>query len=283
MGEIRNKMSAFAKAKLGFVYKKLYEFRDWWRIKRQKLFPYQFDPKRYPDLFLSKNYEPFPNITSKVDKVIYCFWTGENEMSGNRKKGYESLVKNSGIEVKLITPKNLGEYLLPEHPLHPAYDNLSLVHKSDYLRCYFMHFHGGGYSDIKTNYNNWEKAFDSLQSNPNKWLLGYTELTPFGMGKDQGNIDQDLQYYYKSCVGTGGFICRSNTRFTAEWFVELNKRMDAFSAELEKFPGDVKGRNAGYPIGLLVILSQIFAPLCLKFKENIIHNDVTLPVLTDYQ
>lgn len=283
MGEIRNKISAFAKSKLGFVYANLYKSRDWWRVKRQTLFPYRFDKNRYPGFFLANDHEIYSNLTSKVEKVIYCFWTGDNEMSENRKKGYESLVKNSGIEVKLITPKNLGEYILPEYPLHPAYDNLSLVHKSDYLRCYFMHFYGGGYSDIKTNHNNWESAFDSLAPDPDKWLLGYTELTPFGMGKDQGIIDQDLQYYYKSCVGTGGFICRANTKFTAEWYTELNRRMDNFQEELQKFPGDVKGRNPGYPITLLGILSQIFAPLCLKYKNHIIHNDVTLPVLTDYQ
>ncbi|MNK18119.1 Capsular polysaccharide synthesis protein [compost metagenome] len=283
MGEIRNKISVFTRSKLGFVYSKLYGLRDWWRVKRQTLFPYRFNPKRYPGLFVSKDYQPFPNIASKVDKVIYCFWTGENEMSENRKKGYESLVKNSGIDVILITPKNLEKYILPEYPLHPAYDNLSLVHKSDYLRCYFMHFHGGGYSDIKTNNNNWENAFDSLAINQDKWLLGYTELTPFGMGKNQGIIDTDLQYYYKSCVGTGGFICKANTMFTSEWYTELNKRMDNFQKELEKFPGDVKGRNPGYPIGLLVILSQIFAPLCLKYKEHIIHDNTTLPILTNYQ
>jgi hypothetical protein len=283
MGEIRNKLSIFIKTKLSFVYNSLYQLRDWWRVKRQSLFPYRFDKNRYLNFFLINDHEPFPDIISKVDKTIYCFWTGENEMSENRKRGFESLVKNSGINVKLITPKNISEYILPNYPLHQAYDNLSLVHKSDYLRCYFMHFYGGGYSDIKTNTNNWRKAFNLLANNEDKWLLGYTELTPFGMGKNQGIIDHDLQYYYKSCVGTGGFICRSNTKFTAEWYSELNKRMDTFEEELKKFPGDVKGRNPGYPVGLLVILSQIFAPLCLKYKKHIIHDDTVLPVLTNYQ
>ncbi len=282
MGGIRNTVSAFAKTRLSFVYKNLYKLRDWWRVRRQTIFPYRFDKSRYPDLFVVNDSNPFPNIQSKVDRVIYCFWTGDNEMSENRKKGYESLVKSSGVEVKLITPQNLNDYILPDHPLHNAYDNLSLVHKSDYLRCYFMHFHGGGYSDIKTNNNNWENSFNKIISE-NKWLLGYSELDGMGTGKGQGVIDDDLFYYYKSCIGTGGFICRSNTKFTAEWYTELNKRMDGFEEELKKFPGDVKGRNPGYPIGLLVVLSQIFAPLCLKYKDHIIHDDTTLPILTDYQ
>lgn len=100
MGGIRNTVSAFAKTRLSFVYKNLYKLRDWWRVRRQTIFPYRFDKSRYPDLFVVNDSNPFPNIQSKVDRVIYCFWTGDNEMSENRKKGYESLVKNSGIEVK---------------------------------------------------------------------------------------------------------------------------------------------------------------------------------------
>lgn len=282
MGEIRNKISDFAKNNLGFIYKKLYGLRDWWRIKRQELFPYQFNPKRYPDLFLSKDYEPFSNITSKVDKVIYCFWTGDNEMSENRKKGYESLVNNSGIEVKLITPHNLDKYILPDHPLHTAYDNLSLVHKSDYLRCYFMHFHGGGYCDIKPNFKKWALAFDLITNNKETYILGTTEADGISMGRDQGIIDTDLQTNYLSCVGTCAFVCRSNTRFTTEWYTELLNRMDGFSDELQKFPGDVKGRNKGYPITLHGVLSQIFAPLCLKFRHHIIHYDI-FPTRENYQ
>lgn len=282
MGEIRNKISAFAKNKLSFVYENLYSLRDWWRVKRQSLFPYRFDKNRYPNLFLSKDYEPFSDIPQKVDRVIYCFWTGENEMSENRKKGYESLVKNSGIEVKLITPKNLANYILPEHPLHPAYDDLSLVHKSDYLRCYFMHFHGGGYCDIKPNFKNWEKAFELISSNPETYILGTTEADGISMGFGQGVIDKDLQTNYLSCVGTCAFICQSNTRFTTEWYTELLKRMDGFAEELHKFPGDVKGRNPGYPIILHGVLSQIFAPLCLKFRHNVIHHDI-FPTRDNYQ
>lgn len=282
MGEIRNKISSFAKSKLSFVYENLYALREWWRIKRQKLFPYKFRKSRYGNLFLVNDHEPFADLTSKVDKIIYCFWTADNEMSENRQKGYESLIKNSGIEVKLITPHNLADFILPKHPLHPAYDDLSLVHKSDYLRCYFMHFHGGGYCDIKPNFKNWEKAFQLISCKPDTYILGTTEADGISMGFGQGIIDKDLQTNYLSCVGTCAFICRSNTRFTTEWYTELLKRMDGFAEELHKFPGDVKGRNPGYPIILHGVLSQIFAPLCLKFRHHIIHHDI-FPTRDNYQ
>lgn len=283
MGQLRNKISVLLQKKLGGVYSELYKLRELWRIKRQKVFKYSYRKERYPGLFLQNDYAPFKGVESKLDRIIYCFWTGENEMSDNRKRGYQSLIDNSGVEVKLITPHNLHKYILPEHPLHPAYENLSLVHKSDYLRCYFMHFHGGGYQDIKYNDNSWKESFEKIMQDESKWILGYTELHGGAMGRGQGIIDKDLQYYYKHCVGTGGFICRSNTKFTTEWYVELLKRMDFFEEELKKYPGDIKGRNKGYPIKLLVILSQIWAPLCLKYKDFIIHDNTVLPDLENYQ
>ena len=283
MNEIRNRISFLSQKYLGTIYSKLYSLREFWRGKRQEIFKYKYDKNRYPGLFLQNDYKPFDEIESKIDQVIYCFWTGENEMSENRKRGYQSLVDHSGVEVKLITPHNLQEYILPNHPLHPAYKNLSLVHKSDYLRCYFMHFYGGGYQDIKYNEKSWLESFETIKRSKSGWVLGYTEMHGRGMGRGQGIIDKDLQYYYKHCIGTGGFICKSNTSFTTEWYLELLKRMDFFESELEKYPGDIKGRNKGYPIVLLGILSQIWAPLCLKYKDFIIHDNTVLPELTNYQ
>ena len=283
MGNTRNILSNFAKKRLKYIYDILYNLRNWYRIKRQFWFPYKYYKEKYPELFLNNDFQPFKDIDSKVDKTIYCFWTGDNEMSDNRKRGYQSLIECSGVDVKLITPKNLNDYLLPDYPLHPAYEYLSLVHKSDYLRCYFMHFYGGGYSDIKPNYKNWQKSFEKLINSKDCYVLGYTELSGLGMGRGQGKVDKDLIKNYLSCVGTGAFICKSNTKFTTEWYIELNKRMDFYYEDLKKNPGDIKGRNAGYPIKLLAILSQIFAPLCLKYRDCIIHDSTVLPELTNYQ
>jgi hypothetical protein len=84
-----------------------------------------------------------------VSNNIYCFWTGDNEMSQNRLDGLHNLQTVSECEVILVTPQNLNQYILPDAPLHPGYKYLSETHKADYLRTYFMHFYGGGYSDIK--------------------------------------------------------------------------------------------------------------------------------------
>lgn len=282
MGKLRNNLSEITQKKFSKIYKTLYKLRDYWRIKRQEIFPYRFDKNKYPGLFLQNDYEPFPEIESKVEKVIWCFWTGDNEMSENRKKGYESLVQNSGMEVKLITPENLHQYILPEYPLHKGYKFLSLNHRSDYLRCYFIHFYGGGYYDIKPLNNSWIDSFELLE-NSDKWFLSYTQFNRLSLSKGQGIIDKDLRYYYKKCVGTGAFISKSNTKFTTEWWIELNKRMDENFDDLQKYPGDINGRNKGYPLSLLSISTQIMCPLNLKYNDKLIHDNRVLPILKDYQ
>ena len=68
----------------------------------------------------------------------------------------------TGVDLVLVTPDNLGEWLVDDSPLHPAYEDLSLIHRSDYLRGYLMHHHGGGYIDIKQPLGSWvARAFSS--------------------------------------------------------------------------------------------------------------------------
>lgn len=66
---------------------------------------------------------------------------------------------------------------MPEAPLHKAFQYLSPVHKSDYLRAYFMHFYGGGYADIKHIHFNWFAYFEKLYNGPqDKYAIGYHEI-----------------------------------------------------------------------------------------------------------
>ena len=75
-------------------------------------------------------------------------------MSQTRKNCLIALKERSQCEVVLVTPYNLNDYILPDHPLHES-------HKADYLRTYFMHFHGG-YCDIKDPGADWNNTFNPL-------------------------------------------------------------------------------------------------------------------------
>ena len=46
-----------------------------------------------------------------VHRIIFCFWTGSNNMSKNRYECLQQLEKESECEVLLITPNNLNDYI----------------------------------------------------------------------------------------------------------------------------------------------------------------------------
>ena len=124
---------------------------------------------------------------SLEDHRIFCIWSGNNQMSENRKRCLDSLEKNAGCSVVLVTAENLHSHIIKDHPLHPAYEYLSLTHKSDYLRAYLMYHYGGGYSDIKFNSVSWEKYFSYLY-NSDKQFSGYAEVRPEHVASSSDSI-----------------------------------------------------------------------------------------------
>lgn len=259
--------------------------RDKLDVVRQNSIPFVFDARNYPNTFLANN-SPIKRENLKIERVIYCFWTGNNPMSENRIRGLKSLEEKTGIKVKLITPKNLENYVLQDSPLHEGYQYLSAIHKADYLRSYFMHFYGGGYADIKPFNHSWIPAFEKIEKNTEKYIIGYTEIRRNAVANVGGRLVEDMRKYYTKILGNGAYVCRSQTNFTYEWLTELNKRMDAYLPALQSYnydANDYKGKNPDYPVKYLSILGEIFHPLCLKYHDKLLHDQKLLPELTNYQ
>jgi hypothetical protein len=246
---------------------------------------YNYDPGLYPTSFIVKS-KKVEKINLKVaPKIIYIFWTGENEITPNRKVGIDSLINHSGVMVVLITPKNLNKYILKDAPLHEGYELLSLNHKSDYLRCYFMLHYGGGYSDIKVNKKSWKKAFILLNSKSEKWALGYQEIGHWGIRKDvSGKLGKDLKEFYPYLLGNGAFIYKPYSPIAMEWMDEIHCRLDELFDELKTNPAtDIFGSNEGYPIPWAHITGDITQSLYLKYYERLIHNNAVLPSMENYK
>lgn len=244
---------------------------------------YRYASEKYCNTFLVHDNNPAMPELKPTPKVIYCFWTGDNELTANRIKGLQRMEAETEMPLKLITPHNLHGYILPEHPLHPGYEFLSAVHRSDYLRCYFMHHYGGGYSDIKPPTASWVNAFLKLDES-SKWVAGYPEIGKRVVAKVKDeNIKRDLKKYWPLLIGNGSYICRPYTPFTYDWYAELHKRMDMYYDDLKKNPGNIWGDNEGYPIPWTNILGEIFHPLCLKYHKQLIKDKSLMPVLTDYR
>ena len=249
---------------------------------KSKFFPYHYNQKLYQDTFLNHHAPNYVDIDTKVDKKIYVFWTGDNPLTENRQRCLQALKDKSDVEIVLITPQNLQDYILPNAPLHPAYPYLSLVHKADYLRCYFMHHFGGGYSDIKECQSSWQPYFDKLNSS-NHYILGYPELKKNDVARLDGQLGQDLKANFSKIIGNVAYICRPNTPFTQEWYAELLHRMDFYADKLEQNRGNIWGDNEGYPIAWTNILGDIFHPLCLKYMQKIGYENHLCPSLENYR
>lgn len=211
------------------------------------------------------------------NQKVFCFWTSDNPMSSNRKQCLQNLRDNIGFEIIFVTKDNLYDFILKEEPLPNAYKYLSAVHKTDYLRCYFMHHYGGGYSDIKKTTGSWKSSWNTLINNDNVWISGYKEVGPGGVAH------KDYTHLWESLIGNCCYICKPKTPFTYEWYEALKNKIKQFSSSLEKFPAakprdkkeDYKS-NSCYPIEWNEILGRIFHPLIYKYKD---HVDMSLPKL----
>ena len=105
---------------------------------------------------------------------LFCFWTDDNIMSDDRRNALSTLSK-TGLEVIFINQDNLSDWILKHAPLHRSYEYLSSVHKADYLRCYFMHHHGGAYSDVKVIEDSWLSSYEDLEKS-DYLINGYREI-----------------------------------------------------------------------------------------------------------
>ena len=203
---------------------------------------------------------------SKIPNVIYCFWTGDNPMSENRQNCLKKIKEITGFTVILVTKHNLPSYILPKAPLHKSFQYLSETHKSDYLRTYFMHFYGGGYSDIKIPKDSWISSFKEINNNSDIWICGYQEY-------ESGVAYVPVSKEWKSLIGNCGYICRPRTLLTKEWYEEMIHLLDSKYEELKlhpsTFPQDCKESGTRYPIEWNEMLGRIFHKISFKYKEHI--------------
>lgn len=221
-----------------------------------------------------------------LQRNLYCFWVGYNNpvMNDNRLNGLESIRKNSNVNVVLVNNNNLQEYILPDHPLHEGFDYLSDVHKADYLRTYFMHHYGGGYTDIKPCSWDWNPYFDQLEQ---------SECYGIGAPEDEGELSVTVKQrpwlgkYWQYLVSNDLYIFKPNTHFTECWYSTLLRIMDSKLERLKSNPANSPREAAdtvhtSYPIEWGEILLEIFHPICFANSDRIIKT-MPYPITVDYR
>ena len=254
--------------------------------------PYHYDASRYlppvkgkpgHDLRFLQLDPPDDPVPSELPRRVFVLWTGSNELSSNRRRNFELLRGTVRVPVELVSPGSLDNWVVPDHPLHPAYDDLSLVHRSDYLRAYLMHHHGGGYIDLKAPVASWRAGFDRAEADQPAWVTAYPESNAKASARFPGSMGRDIAAHWSRLVGTAAMIVRSHTPFTGEWLREVENRLDRLGPELAEHPGGVRNEAAGYPVSWTDLLGKVYQPLQLKYLEHI-RADPDLHVTTvDYQ
>lgn len=233
--------------------------------------PYQFSYGRYPHTFLERK-APAAISQTPVARVIYVLWTGGNAMSQNRVRNLARL-RDLDVPVDLVTERDLDRIVKDGAPIHPSYPDLSLIHRSDYLRAYLMHNHGGAYSDIKPPAPRWGHAFDRLEVSPDLDVIGPPELGAVAVAPLTGRLGRNLRRYHRLAISTNTYVCRPGSAFTAEWLREVERRLDYYACALSESPGNTLGNNPGYPVPWTALLGDVFHPLCLKHHERIGRDD----------
>lgn len=237
-------------------------------------FPETYDPAQWADTFLAHDHPVTRKTNEPVPRRIYCFWTGDNDVPAVRLRSLESMQEvHPEIPVVLVTPDDLATYVLADHPLHEAYEGLSFVHRSDYLRCYFLNFHGGGYADIKPFRNSWVPAFERMDAS-SAWLMGYRNpirlMTP-------NFTDPRLQRWMVRTsdlrLGQAAYIARPHTPITEEWWRQVNVVLDEASRLLTESPGSTRADTppGSYPLHWNALLAQVIDPLTVKHSSHLLY------------
>lgn len=250
--------------------------------------PYVYDPEAYREhigavtvpaswTFPVNHLEhagPFcdPGPLPPAPEVIWCFWTGSNAITENRLRSLEQLrAINHSTPLELITPDRMETILVPEAPLHPVFEHLSAVHKSDYLRSYVMLHHGGAYCDIKKMTRPWGPLIDELNDSPYAWAAGPEELSPRNTCPASGPLGEDQQRYFSRVLCQAAHAFKPGSPFASEWWAEINRRMDYFADLLRAHPAtDPFGSESGYRVPWSALQGYVFGPLCLKFADRLI-------------
>lgn len=245
--------------------------------------PPSFDAYEWTTTHLPHDEPLTHDATEPLPRKIYCFWTGENALSPNRERSLGLMREmHAGIDVRLITPANLSDIVLPTHPLHPAYDDLSLVHRADYLRCYVIHLHGGGYADIKKPFHPWGPVFDRMDAG-DAWLGGYrVPVRLMGPNMPDPRLERKMVQFTEHRLGQCSYLGRPDTPISREWWRELNRVLDEQADALHKNPGNARGDNPRYPLPFTSILAQILDPLEVKYRQHLLYDDRLYPHHSDY-
>jgi hypothetical protein len=226
-----------------------------------------------------------------VPLVLFCYWSGGN-MSEARKLSLDYLLTYVGLPVVLVDKNSFLSLSTAENPIHPAFEHLSAVHQSDYVRTYLWHYWGGAWHDIKASKVNLTSAWDEF-ADPDVFFVGKPEVRD-GPARVFDKAGRWMPDYWQELVSVIAWVGRPRTLFSETMLSEFHAYLDTELPVLIRFPGRnprerkiqrrtvlgnlthklyhlLLGREVGYPIPW-TLFGNIFHPINLVFKKHVSKN-----------
>lgn len=198
-------------------------------------------------------------ITQKngVNFVIWCYWAGPM-MTQNRLTSFELMKSSLNVPVFLITPENIHNIALPDHPFHPALKHLSAVHQSDYIRSYCLHHYGGGWHDIKATAVSFEPVWNDFKDS-NVYLIGRPEHRggPARVHDKEGRWMPDC---WEDLVSVTAWVARPYTPFSQAIYTDLHAFLDEHATLLALHP-------AKHPREKKIVAKNTFHRMLIRLKN----------------
>jgi len=224
-------------------------------------------------------------------------------MSENRKACLATF-ERTGLEPVLVTPDNLSEWVVPDHPIHPAFQYLSATQRGDYLKAYMMYHHGGGYADIKRQLESWLPTVDKVLKSGILIGAGYREVrggtpwlhnhmvngqtyiidrpAPYRVTKLVSNIMRGSYWYM---IGNGALYFKRHSLYCKIWLNAVEYRLDllydSLKANPARHPRDSAREGTGYPVPWSFLHGDINGPLSLAFFWSL-SRDLPRPDFINY-
>lgn len=223
-----------------------------------------------------------------VPQVLFCYWAG-GELPSVRRLSLDYLVKYTGVPVFLVDKERFLSLNTDENPIHPAFDYLSAVHQSDYVRAYLWHYWGGAWHDIKATKVDFSPVWEEF-ADPNVFFVGRPEEKN-GPAKVMDESGRWMPNYWGELVSVIAWVGRPFTPFSEAMLAAMHAYLDERVATLARYPGrnprekqiqgqtaigrtmksfynQLMGREIHYPIPW-TLFGNIFHPLNLVFNPHI--------------
>jgi hypothetical protein len=208
-------------------------------------------------------------------------------MSPNRIVSLFTMYQRIGVPLCLVTAETLRHWIHPDYPLHRAFQYLSDVHKSDYLRAYFMYLYGGGYSDIKASRTSWAPIFELFEKSSSQ-AIGYKELRPTCVALKESDPTQTVRNAYQELIGMCSYLMRPRSEFTEAYLKGVERALTEKQEQLRIGPplsaydsADklFEKAQSGYPLRWTEIGSEIFHYTSYEHRSALSFEDKLCPML----